>query len=135
GGVAITGDLQAKLMYEQQPMKMAAAEAACHSGTGFSVLSIGDPGSRDCRDIVTVVEIPGLLSFLANGDFTTEMPGLIDLEPQYRAEYGTHLPDDPRYGEHAGEEIQYVPIMWITYWGFRLMIGFGGIAAFAAAVA
>ena len=135
GGVALTGDAQAKLMYEQQPMKMAAAEAACHSGTGFSVLSIGDPGSRDCTDVVTVIEIPGVLSFLAKGDFTTQMPGLIDLEPQYRAEYGTHLPDDPRYGERAGQEVEYVPIMWITYWGFRLMIGFGAVAAFAAAVA
>jgi cytochrome d ubiquinol oxidase subunit I len=31
--------------------------------------------------------------------------------------------------------VQYVPIMWVTYWGFRMMIGFGAIAAFAAAVA
>src|SRR4051812_36837165 len=48
GGVAIPGDAQAKLMFEQQPLKMAAAEAACQDGTSFSVLSIGNLGSRDC---------------------------------------------------------------------------------------
>ena len=42
---------------------------------------------------------------------------------------------DGLYGEHAGSEIQYVPLLWVTYWGFRMMIGFGAIAAFAAAVA
>ena len=50
-GVALTGDLQGKLMFEQQPMKMAAAEAACHDGTGFSVLSASaTSGSNDCGD-------------------------------------------------------------------------------------
>ena len=41
-GVVVTGDIQAKLMFDQQPLKMAAAEAACESGTGFSVLAIGN---------------------------------------------------------------------------------------------
>lgn len=133
--VSITGDIQGKLMYEQQPMKMAAAEAACHTGTDFSVLSLGDPGTRDCSSIVTVIEVPGVLSFLAKGDFTTEVPGITELEPQYQEMYGTTIPDDPRYGAHAGTEVQYVPLMWVTYWGFRLMIGLGAISAFAAAVA
>ncbi|WP_395639303.1 cytochrome ubiquinol oxidase subunit I [Pseudolysinimonas sp.] len=134
-GVAVTGDVQAKLMYEQQPLKMAAAEAACHTGTEFSVLSIGDLGAQDCDSVTTIVAIPGILSFLAKGDFTTEMPGINDLIPQYQEEYGLTLPDDPKYGERAGETIEYLPLMEVTYWGFRIMIGFGAIAAFAAAVA
>jgi hypothetical protein len=73
-GVAITGDVQAKLMFEQQPMKMASAEAACHDGTEFSVLTIADPSSNDCDGVQNVFEIPGLLSFLANGDFSTPGP-------------------------------------------------------------
>jgi len=135
GGVALTGDLQAKLMYEQQPLKMAAAEAACHTGTEFSVLSIGDLGSQDCESITTIIAIPGLLSYLAKGDFETEMPGINDLIPQYQEEYGLTLPDDPRYGERAGQTIEYLPLMEVTYWGFRIMIGFGALAAFAAVVA
>jgi len=135
GAVAITGDIQGKLMYEQQPLKMAAAEAACHTGTSFSVLSVGKLGAQDCSEVVPVIEIPGVLSFLAKGDFTTEMPGLNDLIPQYQELYGTHLPDSELYGERAGSEIEYMPNLEVTYWGFRIMIGFGAIAAFAAAVA
>ena len=134
-GTAITGDLQGKLMFEQQPMKMAAAEAACHDGTGFSVLSVGNLGSQDCDDIVAVFEVPGLLSFLANGDFTTEVKGVNTLLPEYKEQYGQTLPDDPMYGERAGMSIDYLPVMEVTYWGFRIMIGFGALAAFAALVA
>lgn len=135
GGLAITGDIQGKLMFVQQPMKMAAAEAACHTGTSFSVLSIGDPGSRDCSGVVGVIEIPGVLSFLANGNFDTPVKGVNQLVPEYQQKYGTTLPDNPLYGARAGETIHYVPIMEVTYWGFRIMIGFGALAAFAAAVA
>ncbi len=135
GAVAITGDLQGKLMYEQQPMKMAAAEAACHTGTSFSVLSIGDLGSNDCSQVQPLIEIPGVLSFLAHGDFTTPLPGVTELVPQYQEQYGTNLPDNPVYGDRAGQAIDYVPLMEVTYWGFRIMIGFGALAAFAAAVA
>ncbi|GAB3257208.1 cytochrome ubiquinol oxidase subunit I [Arthrobacter pigmenti] len=134
-GVAITGDLQAKLMFEQQPMKMAAAEAACHDGTGFSVLSVGNLGSDSCEDITAVIEIPGMLSFMANGDFNTEVEGVNSLIPKYEEAYGTHIPNDPKYGERAGAAIDYVPVMEVTYWGFRIMIGFGALAAGAAAVA
>ena len=134
-GTAVTGDLQGKLMFEQQPMKMAAAEAACHDGTGFSILSVGNVGSKNCDDVVAVIEVPGILSFLAKGDFTTEVKGVNSLLDQYKADYGTHLPDNPIYGDRAGQEIQYVPVMEVTYWGFRMMIGFGGVAALAALVA
>ncbi|GAA1723626.1 cytochrome ubiquinol oxidase subunit I [Microbacterium paludicola] len=135
GAVAITGDIQGKLMYEQQPMKMAAAEAACHTGSSFSVLSIGDPGAVDCADVQTLIEVPGVLGWLAKGDFGAEMPGIQDLEPQYVENFGAQLPDDPRLGDQAGRDIEYVPLMWVTYWGFRLMIGLGAIPAGAAVVA
>ncbi|SJM64034.1 cytochrome ubiquinol oxidase subunit I [Agrococcus casei] len=134
-GTAGTGDWQAKLMYEQQPMKMASAEAACHTGSSFSVLSLGDPGATDCSEVVTLIEIPGALGFLATGEWGAEMPGIADLEPEYVNQYGETIPDEEIYGSFAGSEVQYVPPMWVTYWGFRLMIGLGGITAFGAAVA
>ena len=121
GGVALTGDIQAKLMFDQQPMKMAAAEAACETGSGFSVIAIGDLASADCSKVTTLIEVPGLLGFLANGDVNKSVQGVSDLVPQYEQKYGA--------------DVDYVPTMWVTYWGFRLMIGFGAIAAFAAAVA
>jgi cytochrome d ubiquinol oxidase subunit I len=114
---------------------MAAAEAACQTGTSFSVLSIGDVGSRDCKNVVGVIEIPGVLSFLANGNFNTTVTGVNDLLPQYQKKYGTTIPDSALYGAAAGTKIEYVPIMAVTYWAFRLMILFGALGAFAAAVA
>ncbi len=134
-GATVTGDIQAKLMFDQQPMKMAAAEAACESGSGFSVLAFGDLESADCGNVVTVIEIPGLLGFLANGDPNTNVEGVSDLLPRYQAEYGATLPEGELYADRAGADVNYVPLMWVTYWGFRLMIAFGGIAAVAAAVA
>jgi cytochrome d ubiquinol oxidase subunit I len=135
GGVAVTGDVQAKLMFEQQPMKMAAAEGACEDTADFSVLTIGQLGSQDCSQVQALITIPGALSFLAHGDFTTEVQGINTLVPIYQELYGTNLPDDPILGERAGAEIQYVPILEVTYWGFRLMIGFGALAAAFAALA
>src|SRR5699024_4654779 len=134
-GTVVTGDVQGKLMYEQQPMKMAAAEAACHSGSSFSVLSLGDPGSTDCRDVTTLIEVPDVRGFLGAGEGGADTPGVPDLEPEYVDRYGERLPDDALYGDRAGAEIDYVPVMWVTYWGFRLMIGLGGIVAAAGAVA
>jgi cytochrome d ubiquinol oxidase subunit I len=135
GGVAITGDAQGKLLFQQQPLKMASAEAACENGSSFSVLTIGNVGARNCDEVKTLIAIPGLLSFLANGNFNTTVRGVNSLVPEYQAKYGKTLPDDKIYGSRAGQTIQYVPIMAVTYWGFRLMIGFGAMGAFAAAVA
>ncbi|HEV7167056.1 MAG TPA: cytochrome ubiquinol oxidase subunit I, partial [Micrococcaceae bacterium] len=75
-GTAITGDMEGKLMFVQQPMKMAAAEAACHDGTSFSVLSVGDLSAKDCSNVKAVIEVPGLLSFLAHNDFSTDVKGV-----------------------------------------------------------
>ncbi|SHE67417.1 cytochrome bd-I ubiquinol oxidase subunit 1 apoprotein [Streptoalloteichus hindustanus] len=128
--LALSGDLQSKLMFEQQPMKMAAAEALCHSErpASFSVFAVGDVTRPDCENVKSLT-VPALLSFLAKSDFTSEIKGIQDLLPEYRAKYGTNYPDDPRLGELSGKPIDYVPALPVTYWGFRLMIGFGGVAA------
>jgi cytochrome d ubiquinol oxidase subunit I len=99
------------------------------------VLSLGDPGSRDCADVITLIEIPGVLGFLGTGEWGAEMPGISDLEPEYVNQYGETIPDDELYGDRAGSEVEYVPVMWVTYWGFRLMIGLGGIVAAGAVIA
>ncbi|MGI6877416.1 cytochrome ubiquinol oxidase subunit I [Microbacterium sp. gxy059] len=134
-GTGITGHWQGQLMYEQQPMKMASAEAACHTGSSFSLLSIGDPGTTDCSQVTTVIEIHGLLGFLATDEWGAEMPGIRDLEAEYQNQYGETIPAEDVYTDHAGSEVQYVPPMWVTYWAFRLMIGLGGIVAGAALIA
>jgi cytochrome bd ubiquinol oxidase subunit I len=126
-GVAVTGDQQAKLMFDQQPMKMASAEALCttQSNVSFSILAIGNL-SNDCDDVKHIIEIPGLLSFLATGDFDATLQGVDQLQAEYEQKYG--------YTDENGDPISYQPDLTVTYWGFRLMIGFGvGSAALAVA--
>jgi cytochrome d ubiquinol oxidase subunit I len=125
--VFVTGDQQGKLMFQQQPMKMAAAEAACDTTTDFSVLSYGAWNAESCHTVHDVIEVPGVLSFLANSNFTTPVKGINELIPEYQHKYGTTAAD--------GTKINYVPLMPVTYWGFRVMITLGGMAAFAALVA
>jgi len=125
-GVALSGDQQAKLMFDQQPMKMSAAEALCETtdgGAPFSILAVGDL-SDSCEGVSHLIQIPGLTSFLASGDFTAPLPGVEDLQRQYEEKYG--------FTDANGDPISYQPNLAVTYWSFRLMIGFGvGSAALA----
>jgi cytochrome d ubiquinol oxidase subunit I len=134
--VAVTGDFQGKLMFEQQPMKMAAAEALCHSEkpASFSIFAYGDVNRPDCQNIKSIT-VPALLSFLAHNDFSSEVKGIGELAGEYKAKYGENYPVDSRLGELSGRPIDYVPNLPMTYWGFRLMIGLGALAAGAAALA
>ncbi len=123
--VIVTGDLQAKLMFEQQPIKMAAAEGLVHTSgpAGFSLLTVGDLTGNDPDSVVHLIEIPNLLSFMATGDWNAEVKGLDELQEIYAERYGEF--------DENGEAIIYRPNLAITYWSFRLMIG---LAAFSAAV-
>jgi cytochrome bd ubiquinol oxidase subunit I len=114
-GVFLTGDWQGQLLFEQQPMKMASAEALCETqkGAEFSVLSIGDL-QNDCEHVTNVITVPGLTSFLSTHDFNATIKGVPDLQAEYVQKYG----DDGQGGA------SYVPMLPLTYWTFRLMIGF-----------
>ena len=123
-GVIWTGDWQAKMMFNQQPMKMAAAEAMCESytdGAPFSILTIGNPASNNCSDTTAIISIPGLTSFLATGDFKAPLAGIDELQQTYTDKYAASL------GVEDG--FSFVPNLLVTYWSFRLMIGFGVFSA------
>jgi cytochrome d ubiquinol oxidase subunit I len=127
-GVAVTGDVQGKIMTDVQPMKMAAAEALYdteESCAPFSIFTIGTPDGREEKFSVTV---PCLLSYLADGSFDSEVQGINQLRDEYIAEYG----QDPGAAYYTAGD--YAPIIPVTYWSFRLMIG-TGMAAAAAALA
>ncbi|MDC5698045.1 cytochrome ubiquinol oxidase subunit I [Intrasporangium calvum] len=125
-GVAATGDIQGKIMTEVQPMKMAAAEGLYESvpegeGAPFSVLTLG---TLDGEHANPIIEIPGLLSFLATGDFNGQVEGIRDLKREYAKTYGET--GNPLVADPA---TNYVPNIPTTYWTFRLMIGVGMAAA------
>ena len=107
-------------------MKMAAAEALYESvpageGAPFSVLTVG---SLDGQHANALIEIPGLLSFLATGDFNGAVQGIVELKEQYAQAYGAT--GNPLVADVA---TNYVPNIPTTYWTFRLMIGVGMAAA------
>jgi cytochrome bd ubiquinol oxidase subunit I len=116
-GLAVSGDIEGKIMTEQQPMKMAAAEALYHTSqpAPFSLFTIG---SLNGHSEVFSIKIPRALSFLATGSFSGQVKGIDDINAQYQQIYG---PGD------------YRPVIAVTYWSFRFMIGFGMLAALVAA--
>ncbi|MEQ6902532.1 cytochrome ubiquinol oxidase subunit I [Nocardioides sp. YIM 152588] len=126
-GVAISGDLQGKVMTEVQPMKMAAAEALydTEQPAAFSWLTIGTPDGTEEKWSITT---PHLLSFLATGTWDGEVEGINQLREQYIEEYG----QDPGTTYYSpGDYTPYIPL---TYWTFRWMIGLGVAAAALGAV-
>ncbi|GAA5065852.1 cytochrome ubiquinol oxidase subunit I [Nocardia callitridis] len=104
-----TGDVQGKLMFKQQPMKMASAESLCHTATDpdFSILTVGT--HNNCDSVAHVLEVPFVLPWLAEGKFTgVTLDGVTDLQQANNEKYG---PGD------------YRPNLFVTYWSFRAMIG------------
>ncbi|QTX04885.1 cytochrome ubiquinol oxidase subunit I [Agromyces archimandritae] len=112
-GIATTffGDQLTLAMVAAQPMKMAAAEATyvtvCGADASFSLFTLGTP---DGKTELFSIRVPYLLSLLSTHSFDGCVEGLNDLQHEYEALFG---PGD------------YMPVIWVTYWAFRWMIGLG----------
>jgi cytochrome bd ubiquinol oxidase subunit I len=94
-----------------QPMKIAAAEAqwtTCQP-CSFSLIQIG--GGKNDHTPTQIIAIPHLLSLLATNHWDGKVVGLDPLQDQYSQQYG---PGD------------YVPNVFIQYWGMRVM-AYGGV--------
>ena len=105
------GHSQGMLMEEQQPMKMAAAEALYKTtkGASLSIFAVG-PFEHFPKRLNTDIRIPHLLSILGTASWNGEVKGVNQLNREDQAKYG---PGD------------YVPILGVTYWTFRIMAGVG----------
>ncbi len=116
----VAGHFQGMLMEEQQPMKMAAAEAQfeTESPAAFSLFATGDlehnPGHTNVN-----LRIPHALSLFATGTWNGEVKGINDIQQEEEAKYG---PGD------------YTPIVAVTYWTFRLMVGAGTLMMLVAGI-
>ena len=117
-GTVVSGDGLGLAMVQTQPMKMAAAEALYNTtkNASFSIFTWGTP---DGKSELFSIRIPNLLSFLSTHTFDGQVEGLNDLQAQYVAAFG---PGD------------YMPVLWITYWAFRWMIGLGALSVLVAVV-
>lgn len=117
-GTVVSGDGLGLAMVQTQPMKMAAAEALYNTtkNASFSLFTLGTP---DGKNELFSIRIPDLLSFLSTHTLDGQVEGLNNLQAQYVAAFG------------PGE---YMPVIWITYWAFRWMIGLGALSVLIALV-
>lgn len=80
----ITGHFHAEQVAETQPAKLAAYEGHfVQNGGGAPLWLFGIPSVEEQR-VKYGIAIPGMLSFLVHGDFTTPVPALSDFPPEDR---------------------------------------------------
>jgi cytochrome bd ubiquinol oxidase subunit I len=110
---AAVGHVQGEVMTQVQPMKMAAAEALWDTtkGADFSLFAIGDVSEG--RNKVNLA-IPNGLSILADNNPNSTVEGINDVNAAEVQKYG---PGD------------YKPVIPVTYWTFRWMVGIGLVTA------
>src|SRR5215475_3365980 len=106
----LVGDELGVIEGKYQPMKIAAAEAqwtTCQP-CSFSLFQIG--GGNNDETPTQIIEIPHLLSLLATNHWNGQVVGLTPLQEQYTQQYGPG---------------NYVPNVFIQYWGMRVMAYLG----------
>ncbi|BDU75595.1 cytochrome ubiquinol oxidase subunit I [Mesoterricola sediminis] len=96
-----TGDQQGKLVARHQPVALAAMEGRWHSGPYAEVNLIGQPDVRNQR-LENPVPLPGILSFIAYGSFSSDVRGLDAFPPD-----------------------QWPTNIELLYYGFHIMVGLG----------
>nr|WP_199076647.1 cytochrome ubiquinol oxidase subunit I [Pedobacter sp. ASV19] len=96
----ISGDISAKDVAGRQPAKLAAMEAHFHTEKAAPLIIGGIPDTA-AKEVKYAIKIPGLLSFMAHGDFNAEVTGLDKIPPQ----------DQP-------------PVS-VTHYAFQIMVGLG----------
>ena len=140
----LSGDFQGKVMYDVQPMKMAAAEALYETAGGngesapFSLLTIGN---LDGTEPLFELHVPFVLGMLAKGDPYAEIPGIRNLQEEYTSKLAAGEFNLP-VGDSGTNELQaayadklrtvgitdFVPNIPVSYWTFRIMMTLGFIA-------
>lgn len=98
----ISGDFSAKDVARRQPAKLAAMEAHFHTQKSAPLIIGGIPDMKN-KKVNFAIELPGMLSFLAHGNFTAEVKGLDTVPP--------------------GDQ----PPVPIVHYAFQIMVGCGVI--------
>ena len=96
-----SGDQQGKMVAKHQPASLAAMEGRFGSGTYAELSFIGQPDVDD-QKLDNPIKMPGLLSFIAYGSFSSNVKGLND------------FPKD-----------QWPTSIELLYYSFHIMVGLG----------
>lgn len=100
----LSGDRSAKHVAKHQPAKLAAMEAHFKTSSSVPLIIGGIPDVKN-KKVNYALKIPGMLSFLAHGDFNAEVKGLDTIKPE----------DQP-------------PVA-ITHYAFQVMVALGSLLA------
>jgi cytochrome d ubiquinol oxidase subunit I len=109
--VAGVGHAQGQHLGDEQPMKMAAAEALWETEDPDPlalVAIIDDEKGENAFEIA----LPNMLSFMMHNSFEGEVRGIHELQAEMVAEHG---------------EGNYIPPVTVCFWAFRVMVGAGGL--------
>lgn len=98
----LSGDISAKDVAERQPAKLAAMEAHFHTEAAAPLI-LGGIVDEEKKEVKYAIKLPGMLSFLAHGDFKTPVTGL------------DQIPEDEQ------------PPIAVTHYAFQIMVGLGMI--------
>jgi cytochrome d ubiquinol oxidase subunit I len=107
--VGLIGHAQGQFLAKIQPMKVMAMEGHWETEQPGSFTVIGGIDQKN-QENPWEIKVPYMLSFLLFNDFSSEVPGLIDLQAEAEALYGPG---------------NYIPPVAISFWSLRVMIGFG----------
>ncbi len=107
--VAVAGHQQGMIVAEYQPAKLAAMESHWETGSNVSMYVLAWPDEEARQNSVQAIPLPGVLSFMAFGNFHAEVKGL-DAFPA----------DD-------------IPPVLLSFLSFRLMVALGGLFILLAA--
>lgn len=129
-GTAATGHVQGQILAEDQPAKMAAAEALCttDSNQPFTIAAFG-PMDADCSEITRIGEVPNVTSIMATNSASGVVEGLDTLNAKYADSIAQVL---AQRGSVIGDNLDLSPNIMLTFWSFRLMMGFGVFCAILA---
>lgn len=107
--VGVAGHVQGTYLLEVQPMAAAASEALWDTAdpAPFTVVALFDSTGKQ---EIWSLKIPKALSLLYFFRTEGEVPGINQIQAEYEAQYG---PGD------------YVPLVALTFWSFRIMVGLG----------
>lgn len=108
---AINGDLSGKEVAQKQPSKLAAMESHWQTQNSAPMYLLLVPDEKNAKNSLELLPIPGALSFLAFGDFKSEVKGLSDIPPADR------------------------PPVTLTFLAFRIMVGLGTLFILLAGLA
>lgn len=99
--VAFAGHHQGQVVAQYQPAKLAAMESHWETQESAPMYLLVWPNQEEGRNSVEAIGIPGVLSFMAHGNFTQEVKGLNDFAPED------------------------IPPVLLTFLSFRFMVGLG----------